>query len=145
MQTVISILGRLCLVMIFLMSAVGNKIPNYNAVAGVMAKEGVPAPQILLGGAIVFLIVGGVSVLAGYKARFGAGLLLIFLGLATYYFHDFWNFPADEQQNQMIQFLKNVGLSGAMLMIIANGSGAGSLENYLARDAAAKARAPVAK
>ena len=56
-----------------------------------MAAEGVPAPQFMLAGAIVFLIAGSLSVILGYKARIGAALLLVFLVLATYYFHDFWN------------------------------------------------------
>jgi putative oxidoreductase len=49
--------------------------------------------------------------------------------LATYYFHDFWTL-ADPQakQEQMIQFMKNLGLMGAMLLVIANGTGPMSLE-----------------
>lgn len=133
MQAAISVLGRLFLVTIFLLSAFGNKIPNYSNIATYMGSEGVPQPQILLAGAIAFLIVGGVSVLLGFKAKFGAGLLFVFLVLATYYFHDFWTFPAEQQQDQIIQFMKNLGLGGAMLFIIANGSGAGSLDQILSK------------
>ncbi len=128
LQALVSIFGRLCLVTIFLMSALGNKIPNFNGVAAYMGSAGVPQPQVLLAGAIAFLIIGGVTVLLGWKARLGAGLLAVFLVLATYYFHDFWNLPAAEQQNEMIQFMKNLGLLGAMLLIMANGPGAGSLD-----------------
>ena len=128
-QGIVAVLGRILLCTIFLMSTVGNKIPNFQAVAGYMAREGVPAPQVLLAGAIVFLIAGSLSVILGYRARIGAGLLLVFLALATYYFHDFWTL-ADPQarQEQMIQFLKNLGLMGAMLLIIANGTGPLSLD-----------------
>ncbi|WP_459555556.1 DoxX family protein [Lacunimicrobium album] len=133
MQAAISVLGRLFLVTIFLLSAVGNKIPNYSNIATYMGSQGVPQPQILLAGAIAFLIVGGVSVLLGFKARFGAGLLFVFLVLATYYFHDFWTFPAEQRQDQIIQFMKNLGLGGAMLFIMANGSGAGSLDQILSK------------
>ena len=80
-------------------------------------------------GAIAFLILGSLLVILGYKARFGALLLLIFLGLATYYFHDFWTFEGEAQQGEMIQFMKNLGLGGAMLYIIANGSGHWSLDS----------------
>jgi putative oxidoreductase len=108
---------------------VGNKIPNFQAVAGYMAKEGVPAPQVMLAGAIAFLIAGSLSVILGYKARIGAALLLAFLVLATYYFHDFWTVSDPQaQQEQMIQFLKNLGLMGAMLLVIANGTGPMSLD-----------------
>ena len=128
LQAPASILGRVCLCAIFFLSAVGNKIPHFKAVAGFMASKGVPASQFMLAGAIVFLIVGSLSVILGYRARIGATLLLIFLGLATYYFHDFWHLQGQAAQDQQIQFMKNLGLAGAMLMIIANGSGAGSLE-----------------
>ncbi len=112
------------------MSAIGNKIPQFNNVVGYMTKEGVPAANFMLIGAIVFLIVGGLSIVVGYKARIGAALLFTFLVLATYFFHDFWTYPADSQdyQMQMIQFMKNLALMGAMLIIFANGSGAGSLD-----------------
>jgi putative oxidoreductase len=126
---IVAVLGRLLLCTIFLLSAVGNKIPNFQAVAGYMAKEGVPSPQVMLAGAIAFLITGSLSVILGYKARIGATLLLVFLVLATYYFHDFWTLSDPQaRQEQTIQFMKNLGLMGAMLLVIANGTGPMSLD-----------------
>ncbi len=128
LQALLTVLARVMLAMIFLMSAVGNKIPNFNSVVEYMRSEGVPAPPIALGGAILFLVVGSLSLLLGFKARIGALLLLIFLILATYYFHDFWTFEDEgEKQLQMIQFMKNVALMGAMVFIVANGPGPLSL------------------
>ncbi len=131
MQAIASLLSRLMIATIFLMSAVGNKIPKFNDVAGYMASEGVPVPKAALAGAIVFLIVGSLSVIAGFKVRFGAALLLVFLVLATYYFHDFWNFQGQEQQMQMIQFMKNLSLMGTMVFLMANGAGAMSMDSRL--------------
>lgn len=134
LQGIVAVLGRILLCTIFLLSAVGNKIPSFSAVAGLMAKEGVPAPQVMLAGAIVFLIAGSLSVILGYKARIGAALLLAFLVLATYYFHDFWTLSDPQaKQEQMIQFMKNLGLIGAMLLVIANGSGPMSLDRRNAK------------
>lgn len=130
MQTVASVFGRLMIATIFIMSALGNKIPQFQQVAGYMASEGMPAPQIMLAGAIVFLLVGGVSIVFGWWTRIGATLLLVFLILATYYFHDFWNAPEDQKQMQMIQFMKNLSLMGTMLFLIANGGGWGSIDHY---------------
>lgn len=110
------------------MSAVGNKIPNFNQVAQLLEAEGVPFPPLMLFGGIIFLIAGGLSVVAGYRTQIGAGMLLIFLVLATYYFHDFWNFEGEAQQQQMIQFMKNAALAGAMLLLIANGPGGLSVD-----------------
>lgn len=148
-QSIATLVGRIMLATIFLMSAIGNKIPNFDSVAGYMASEGVPMPKFLLAGAIAFLILGGVSIVLGFKARIGATLLLVFLVLATYFFHDFWTQPADAmwvlslngdvqravQEVEMISFMKNLALMGAMLFVIANGSGPLSLDNRKAASA----------
>lgn len=129
LSNILNLLGRFFLIVIFLMSALGNKIPNFGSTAEYMASEGVPVPMFLLAGAIVFLIAGSLSILVGYKARIGAILLFVFLVLATYWFHDFWTFedPAAKQM-QTIAFMKNLALMGAMLMIIARGPGNPSLD-----------------
>lgn len=133
MQSALSILGRVMLCAIFLLSAVGNKIPQFSGVVDYMKRNNVTwMPEVLLGGAIVFLIVGSVLVVVGYQARVGAILLLTFLVLATYFFHDFWSTRhGDMAEMQQIQFMKNLGLGGALVFILANGSGAGSLDHYL--------------
>jgi putative oxidoreductase len=127
----LTVLGRLLLCAIFFMAAVGNKIPHFSEVAKIMESVGVPAPQLLLVGAIVFLLVGSVSVIVGYKARIGAVLLLTFLALASYYFHPFWRLEGQAQQEQMIQFMKNLSMMGAMLFVVANGSGPMSVDSLL--------------
>jgi putative oxidoreductase len=130
----VTVLGRLLLCTIFFMAAVGNKIPHFSQVAGYMEAAGVPAPQLMLVGSIVFLIAGSLSVIIGYKARIGAVLLLVFLALATYYFHAFWTLTDPRaQQEQMIQFMKNLSMMGAMLFIVANGPGPMSLDARQAR------------
>jgi putative oxidoreductase len=113
---------------IFFMAAVGDKIPNFDGAVGYMTSNGVPQPKIMLAGAIVFLVVGSVSVIAGWKTRIGASLLLAFLVLATYYFHPFWKVAPDQVQMQTIQFMKNVSMMGAMLLLIANGPGPMSVD-----------------
>jgi len=128
----LALIGRLMLVAIFLLAAVGQKIPKFSETAAYMASEGVPVPKIMLGGAILFLIVGSLSVGLGFKARIGATLLLVFLLLATYFFHDFWT-QADPmlKQEQMIHFMKNASMMGAMLIIIAHGPGLMSIDGRM--------------
>jgi putative oxidoreductase len=135
----LTVLGRLLLCTIFLMAAMGNKIPHFGDVAKVMESVGVPAPQFLLAGAIVFLLAGSLSVIAGYKARIGAVLLLTFLVLASYYFHPFWKLEGQARQDQMIQFMKNLSMMGAMLFVVANGAGPVSVDSLLHRRATAPA------
>jgi putative oxidoreductase len=133
LQGIVSVVGRVLLSGIFLLAAVGNKIPNFHDVAKVMENAGVPSPQFMLAGAIAFLIVGSASLTLGLWARLGASLLLVFLVLATYYFHAFWNLEGQEAQMQQIQFMKNLALMGAMLFVIANGPGKMSLDELAGR------------
>jgi putative oxidoreductase len=111
------------------MSAVGNKIPNFNKVAETMGSVGIPQPRFMLVGAIAFLLLGSLSVIFGIEARLGAALLFVFLVLATYYFHAFWKLEGAAQQEPMIQFMKNLSMMGAMLFIMANGAGPGSIDS----------------
>lgn len=123
--------GRVLLCAIFFLSAVGEAIPHFKETTVKLTDAGVPYPQVALVGAIVFLILGSVSVAIGLKARIGALLLLVFLVLATYYFHDFWNYEGDAQQQAMIAFMKNLALAGAMLLVIGNGAGPWSLDRHI--------------
>jgi putative oxidoreductase len=77
---------------------------------------------------------GGLSVLLGYKAKAGALLLVVFLVPVTLWMHRFWD-VADAQmaQAQMINFMKNVAMTGAALYIAYFGAGPLSVDARIAR------------
>jgi putative oxidoreductase len=138
-QGFLSLVARLMITAIFLSSAVMNKIPQFNGVAEMMAGKDIPQPKILLAGAIAFLLLGSVSLILGFKARWGAMLLLVFLAAATYYFHAFWKLPADTApetfRDEQIAFMKNLALMGTMVFFLANGSGPWSLDRLRSKAA----------
>jgi len=118
--------ARILITAIFVLSGFQN-ITGFSAVAGMMGKMGMPLPELLLVGAIVFELGGGLMVLLGWRARFGALLLAIFTVLATLVFHNFWAVEAAQVQNQMAHFMKNLAILGALVYIMAMGSGPFSL------------------
>ena len=119
--------GRVLLSLIFIMSGFG-KIFDFEGTAGYMASKGMPMVGVLLVGAIVFEIVGGLSVLVGYKARWGGVILSIFLVPATLIFHNFWAFEGMQGQMEMINFLKNVSILGGLALVFAFGPGRVSVD-----------------
>ena len=127
---ILALAGRLLIVAIFALSA-ANDVTHFDETVAQMKLHRVPYPEWMLPGAIIFLIVGSISVFVGFKARFGALLLLIFLGLASYFFHNFWDMtdPA-QRQMQMIEFLKNLSMAGAMVFVIAVGAGPFSFDAH---------------
>ena len=120
-QTLSAPLGRLLLSLIFIISGVG-KISAYAGTQAYMDSMGVPG--VLLPLVIAFEILGGVAIVLGWQARVVAFLLAGFCLLSGVLFHG--NIG---DQGQQIQLLKNLGLAGGFLLIVAHGAGAWSLDN----------------
>lgn len=119
-------LGRVLFALIFLMSA-----PMHFTAQGVQyaAGAGVPLPQIAVPLSGALALFGGLSVLLGYHARFGALLLVLFLVPVTLMMHAFWAVgDPGEAQVQQIMFMKNVSMLGAALLVLHWGSGPFSLD-----------------
>lgn len=113
-------IGRVLLVVLFLMSGLG-KISAYEATAGYMASMGVPG--IALPAVIALEVLGAAAIILGFKTRIVAALLAGFTLVTGLIFHN--NFA---DQMQMIMFLKNVSITGAFLLLVANGAGAFSID-----------------
>ena len=120
------LVGRFLITAIFFVSGY-HKIIGFSAVAGMMGKMGMPLPELLLVGAIVFELGGGLMVLLGWHARWGALLLAVFTIPATLMFHNFWAVDTAQYQSQLNHFMKNLAILGALVYIMAMGSGPFSL------------------
>lgn len=119
-------IGRVLFSLIFITSAFTHFTSGAIHAA---AAHGVPLATVLVPAAGILALVGGVSVLLGYRARFGAFLLLLFLVPVTLVMHRFWGL-ADPQvaQLQKIMFMKNLSMMGGALMLMYYGSGPASLD-----------------
>ena len=93
------------------------------------AAHGVPLATVLVPAAGVLALLGGLSVLLGYRARFGAFLLVLFLVPVTLIMHRFWGL-ADPQlaMMQRVSFMKNMALTGGALVLMYYGSGPYSVD-----------------
>ncbi len=111
------LVGRILLVLIFLKSGLG-KIENFQGTAQMMAGHGMPYTPFFLVGAIVFELLGSITVILGLFARYGTLLLLIFLIPTTLIFHNIFVDP-----KMMIHFMKNVSMFGGLLILLAFGPG----------------------
>lgn len=121
----IPLAARSFLALVFLRSGV-TKILGFTGTQDFMASSGIPEALtgVLLVLAIVAELVGAISMILGYKARWGAIALILFLIPATLIFHlDF------SDNGQTIQFFKNLSIMGGLLMVYAYGSGPVSLDS----------------
>jgi putative oxidoreductase len=124
----ISLIGRILLGLLFLMSGV-HKILDPQGTQQYMAAMGMTGMTALLyGGAIVAELAGGFSLLLGYKAKIGAWLLVAFMIPTSLLFHTNFADP-----NQMIHFLKNLSIIGGLLYVGLYGAGRLSMDAGLER------------
>ncbi len=128
--------GRILYSFIFLISAPG--LFTRQSIAYAIAKA-VPLAQLAVPAAGVIAFVGAVSILVGYRARFGAWLIVLFLVPVTIMMHNFWAAAGSARVMQEINFLKNTSMLGAALMIAYFGAGPFSLDARRARDSSSSA------
>lgn len=113
------LIGRVLFAALFLMSAVGH-LTQTEAMAGYAEAKGVPVARlaVLTSGAV--WLVGGLMVLVGAWADLGALLLAVVLVATAVMMHGPWTVSdPEEKQTEQIQFLKDLALAGAALMLFA--------------------------
>jgi putative oxidoreductase len=116
------LIGRILIAFIFIFAGYG-KITGFEGTVGYIASKSLPLPQLAAIGAIIVELGGGLMLVAGWKARWAAAAMAVFTLLAALIFHNFWAAPADQVQNQMIHFMKNISMLGGLLYVIVHGSG----------------------
>jgi putative oxidoreductase len=119
--------GRILLSSIFILSGL-SKITDWQMVQGYMRNAGLPLPTVLHVAAIVLEIDLGLGVLLGFKTRWSAALLFLYLIPVTLIFHNFWNVQGLGAGNQAQHFLKNLAILGGLLVTASHEPGRYSLD-----------------
>jgi putative oxidoreductase len=127
-----ALFARVAIAAIFVVSG-SAKLVDVAGTAAHMSAAGIPYPETLAMFAGTAEILGAVSLIFGALTRAGALGLMIFLIPATLLFHNFWAFEGAEQRAQLINFLKNLGLAGALGLLISYGPGRYSVDSLLRR------------
>ena len=127
-QDLVALVGRILIVILFALSG-WEKLTGLEGTAGYIASKNLPMPMGLAVASGVVELAGAILVIVGYRARLGALALAIFTVLAAVLFHNYWTIEdAAARSMQYINFWKNVGLLGGLLMIVAFGPGRYSLD-----------------
>ena len=92
------------------------------------SMTGMTTPQMLAIGIGAFEVIAGLMIALNFLARFFSILLIIFVVVTTFYFHDFWNQAPPDNAKTLIDALKNLSLIGALFIIAGYGKGPRSVE-----------------
>ena len=116
------LVGRIAIAAIFLLSGL-SKLAAPAATIGYIQAAGLPLPQVAFALSAFVEIVGGLTLLLGFRTRIVATIMFFFaLATAAFFHHNF----AD--QNQFIHFFKNIAMTGGLLQVVAFGAGRYSLD-----------------
>ncbi len=118
---IFSLAGRAMIALIFVLSGL-SKISAIEGTQGYMEAMGVPG--ILIYPTILFEVVAGLAIIAGFQTRLVALALAGFTLLLALIFH---NQLGD--QTQFILFIKNVAIAGGFLFLGRFGAGELSIDN----------------
>src|SRR5262245_52834388 len=116
------LVGRALMSAVFLVAGV-RKIMIWGPQVAYFTKLGFPAPEFFTVLAIVIEIGAGLALLTGWQTKWAAWLLALFVLIATFMAHRFWEFPAEAQPNQMNHFLKNMAIIGGLAFVASFGPG----------------------
>lgn len=128
MSKYIALIGRILFSWIFIMKAFEHfsTTPIHHA-----QKMGIPMASMLVPLAGILALVGGLSILLGYKGKIGAWILVVFLLITAFGMHRFWQ-ESDAFAMTMHHFCfwKNISMLGAALMLTYFGTGPYSLDSH---------------
>lgn len=122
MSSLAALAGRILLALIFLLSGI-DKFVHYAPTLGYIQKAGLPFPEFLLVASGIIETVAAAAIIAGWNARWAAAALVLWMIPVTLVFHN----PGGGQE-QMAHFMKNIAITGGLLMLWASGPGALSLK-----------------
>ncbi len=120
---IVEVLGRIFISSLFIVEAIRK---FFSPDEGMIYMSDYGVPEILFYPSLIFEFVVPLILIAGFKTRFFASLLFLFVLSVTVIFHtDFSN------NMQMISFLKNLAIMGGLLIIISNKPQMCSIDYYL--------------
>ncbi|HVZ29332.1 MAG TPA: DoxX family protein [Asticcacaulis sp.] len=127
-QRYLPFFGRLLIAVIFVLSGI-MKVTAPGDTVNEIAAAGIPLAPVAYVIAILIELVGGLLLIVGYQTRWTALVVAVYCVVAALFFHN--NFA---DQNQMINFLKNLAMTGGLLQIVSFGAGSFSLDARFGRD-----------
>jgi uncharacterized membrane protein YphA (DoxX/SURF4 family) len=80
-----------------------------------------PIMQLIAISVGAFEVIAGLMIALNWLVRLFSILLIILLAGAIFYFHDFWNQPAPDNAQTVMEALKNLSIIGALFMLAGYG------------------------
>ncbi|HUO91809.1 MAG TPA: DoxX family protein [Rhizomicrobium sp.] len=116
-------LGRLVIAWFFLSEA-WWRILDWEGTITLMHMKHIANAEPLLALLILFMALGGISILLGYHARTGALILFALTVVVSTLVHDYWKIANSVDREADYQlFIRNIAIAGGLLFLVGMGPG----------------------
>jgi putative oxidoreductase len=122
METYLLLLARILMSSLFVWDGV-LQLRNPAATARYFASVHVPVPDVAVWVSVAVHLLGGLALLLGFMTRWAAALLILLCLGTAFGVH----LPIGDQAN-MINFYKNLVMTGGLLYVVAYGAGSISVD-----------------
>jgi len=129
-QDFLILIGRVLFGWIFILSG-WRKLMDISGFAATMPRRDLPVWLGYIAPPVEF--VGGILLILGLATRYTAVVMFVFLIIATFSSHRYWNYPEAQQANQNSHFWKNISMMGGNILLFMTGGGRFSLDRMLLR------------
>jgi putative oxidoreductase len=126
-QNQLVLVARVLMAILFVLSGF-SKIKGFEQTIAYIASKGLPVPAVGAVMAIIVEVGGGIALIAGFHTRLVAFVMAIFTIGAAVSFHNFWALPPAEVVANQVSFLKNISITGGLLMFVVFGAAGLSLD-----------------
>jgi putative oxidoreductase len=126
-QNIFALIGRILIAWLFIPSG-WSKLTGFAGTVGYISSKGVPLPEVAAAIAVAVELGLGILLLVGFKTRWTALLMALFIIGITIIFHNYWAVEAAQVMAQKMNFYKNMAIAGGTLAFAAFGAGEYSVD-----------------
>jgi putative oxidoreductase len=129
-QDFLLLAGRVLMGWIFISSG-WRKLMDVPAFAATMPRRDLPIWLGYVAPPVEFI--GGICLVFGFASRYAVLVMLLFMIIATFSSHRYWNYPEAQRANQSSHFWKNMSMTGGLVFLFIIGAGRYSIDRMLMR------------
>ena len=116
-----SLAARVLISVLFIGAGV-TQATDPSQILHMIQDRGIPLADVFYAASTAILLAGAVSILLGWRTKWGAAALLVFILPATFLFH----LRSDQADIEL--FSRDLAIAGALILLIQHGPGALSLD-----------------
>jgi putative oxidoreductase len=127
-------LGRIAIAVLFVVfgylqaTNIGEYAKNPGVLKFVAETGRIVSPTVIAWTVAAIDLIAGLCVLVGFKTRWAAAVLFVFVAFTIWLAHPFWTLQGAARNANLAHALKNLSIMGAMMLLMVGGSGRYSID-----------------